>query len=322
MEESAVASLARTSAGIGIARVAVLIPCHNEEATVAAVVTQFRKILPNAEIWVFDNDSTDQTADKARQAGAKVRHVVQRGKGTVVQRMFADVTADVYVMVDGDDTYDPSIAPMAIERLVTDGLDLVNVARLYADEAVTRPSHLAGNRLIQRAVSRLFGQPVGDLLSGYKIMSRRFAKSFPSLSTGFEIETELTVFALELRLPWAEMSALYKSRPAGSASKLHTLRDGWRIGLTILRLYKHEHPAKLFGSVAFILVAFALGLGVPVIVHYLYTGMVPRLPTAVLASSLVVLAALNLAIGIILDTVTRGRQEQRRMNYLNHDVTA
>ena len=304
-----------------IIRVAVLIPCHNEEATVATVVSQFRRVLSDAEIWVFDNASTDRTAEIASHAGAKVRCVNQLGKGMVVQRMFADVDADVYIMVDGDDTYHPESAPIALRRLLAEGLDLVNVARVY-DNAFTRPGHVAGNRLIQTAVSRLFGQPVGDMLSGYKIISRRFAKSFPSLATGFEIETELTVFALELRLPTAEIQAPYKARPVGSSSKLNTFRDGWRIGFSILRLYKHEHPARLFGAIATVLALLALALGIPIVVLYLHTGLVPRLPTAVLVSSLVVLAALNVAIGIILDTVTQGRREQRRLQYLAYDPPA
>jgi glycosyltransferase involved in cell wall biosynthesis len=296
--------------------VAVLVPCLNEEAAIAKVVEDFRAALPGATVYVYDNASTDQTVAVARAAGAVVRVEPLRGKGNVVRRMFADVEADVYVLVDGDDTYSAAAAPEAVRKLVSEQLDMLNLARVTEIQAAYRPGHRFGNALLTGVVARIFGNRFGDILSGYRVFSRRFVKSFPALAAGFEIETELTVHALELRMPIAEVAAPYKDRPVGSASKLRTFRDGFRILRTIMNLAKEERPLAFF-SLAFALLALgALGLALPVIETYHQTGLVPRLPTAVLATGTMLLAFLSLACGFILDTVTRGRRELKRLSYL------
>jgi Glycosyl transferase family 2 len=300
-------------------RVAVLVPCHNEASAVAQVVQEFRRNLPTALIYVYDNGSTDDTAQIARGSGAIVRSEPLLGKGNVVRRMFADVEADIYVMVDGDGTYDATAAPELIERLVRDGLDMVNCARVPAADGVYRPGHRFGNRVLTGLVARVFGERLKDMLSGYRAMSRRFVKSFPALSTGFEIETEITVHALELRAPIVEMSAPYFVRPQGSASKLRTIGDGMRILRLIVHLMKEERPLQFFSTIFAILIAASLALGVPVVIQFLATGLVPRLPTAVLATGLMILAFLNLFCGLVLDTVTRGRREMKRLIYLAAD---
>ena len=297
-------------------RVAVLVPCHNEEAAIAAVVHDFRHYLPTATIYVYDNASTDETAQVARDAGAQVYAEPLIGKGNVVRRMFADVEADIYVIVDGDGTYDASSAPRLIRYLVTNGLDMVNCARTSSDSAAYRPGHQFGNRLLTGLVARVFGNRLSDMLSGYRVMTRRFVKSFPALSTGFEIETELTVHALELRAPVGELSAPYVSRPRGSASKLHTVRDGLRILSLIIHLVKEERPLQFF-TIGFCGLALSsIALGMPVVAEFLKTGLVGRLPTAVLATGLMILAFLSLFCGLVLDTVTRGRRELKRLLYL------
>lgn len=298
------------------ARVAVLIPCRNEEAAIAAVVHDFRHYLPNAAIFVYDNASSDETAQVARDAGAHVYSEPLVGKGHVVRRMFADVDADIYVVVDGDGTYDASSAPRLIRHLITGGLDMVNCARCCSDAEAYRPGHRLGNRLLTGLVARVFGNRLTDMLSGYRVMSRRFVKSFPALSTGFEIETELTVHALELRAPISELTAPYISRPRGSASKLRTLRDGLRILRLIVHLVKEERPLQFFTTGFCVLVGASLVLGIPVVLEFLATGLVGRLPTAVLATGLMILAFLSLMCGLILDTVTRGRRELKRLLYL------
>jgi hypothetical protein len=298
---------------------AVLVPCHNEASTIAHVVQEFRRSLPTAQIYVYDNASTDDTARIARDCGAIVRAEPLLGKGNVVRRMFADVEADVYLMVDGDGTYDAAAAPALIERLRRDGLDMVNCARVPAAEGVYRTGHRFGNRLLTGLVARVFGERLKDMLSGYRVMSRRFVKSFPALSTGFEIETEITVHALELRVPIAEIPAPYFVRPRGSASKLHTIGDGMRILRVIVHLVKEERPLQFFSAIFAILAASSLGLGVPVVMQFLATGLVPRLPTAVLATGLMTLAFLCLFCGLVLDTVTRGRRELKRLIYLAAD---
>ncbi len=295
---------------------AVLIPCHNEAAAIGDVVRSFRKHLPAAAIYVYDNASSDNTAEIAREAGAIVRREPLVGKGNVVRRMFADIEADIYVMVDGDNTYDPAIAPRLIEHLVTDGLDMVNCARQPVGDGVYRPGHRLGNRLLTGLVARVFGNRLTDMLSGYRVMSRRFVKSFPALSTGFEIETEITVHALELRVPIDELSASYISRPRGSTSKLRTVGDGMRILRVIVHLVKEERPLQFFSGIFLVLVATSLGLGIPVVLQFLATGLVGRLPTAVLAMGLMILAFLSLFCGLVLDTVTRGRRELKRLVYL------
>jgi hypothetical protein len=299
--------------------VAVLVPCHNEVAAIERVIQEFRRSLPTALIYVYDNGSTDDTARIARRSGAIVRAEPLLGKGNVVRRMFADVDADVYVMVDGDGTYDAAAAPGLVERLLRDGLDMVNCARVPEDDGVYRPGHRFGNRLLTGLVARVFGERLKDMLSGYRVMSRRFVKSFPALSTGFEIETEITVHALELRVPIAEMSAPYFVRPRGSASKLHTIGDGVRILRLIVHLIKEERPLQLFSAIFSVLIIVSLALGVPVVMQFLATGLVGRLPTAVLATGLMILAFLNLFCGLVLDTVTRGRREMKRLIYLATD---
>ena len=298
---------------------AVLVPCHNEASTVARVVQEFRHFLPAALIYVYDNCSTDDTAEIARGSGAIVRAEPLLGKGNVVRRMFADVEADIYVMVDGDGTYDAAAAPGLVERLVRDGLDMVNCARVAAADGVYRPGHKFGNRILTGLVTRVFGERLKDMLSGYRVMSRRFVKSFPALSSGFEIETELTVHALELRAPIAEMSAPYFLRPRGSASKLRTIGDGMRILRVIVHLVKEERPLQFFSAIFALLTTVSLALGVPVVLEFISTGLVGRLPTAVLATGLMILAFLSLFCGLVLDTVTRGRRELKRLIYLAAD---
>jgi glycosyltransferase involved in cell wall biosynthesis len=297
-------------------RVAVLIPCYNEAAAIAQVVSGFRTALPAARILVFDNNSSDDTIARAKQAGAETRQVSRQGKGNVVRRMFADVEADIYLLVDGDATYDAKSAPALIDRLLTEELDMVVGARKDSDSAAYRPGHRLGNRVLTEFVARVFGRAFGDILSGYRVFSRRFVKSFPAIATGFEIETELTIHALELRMPIAEMETPYFARPVGSASKLHTYRDGWRILRTIIRLFMLQRPLAFFSAVAGVLAGIAVGLAIPLVITYLATGLVPRLPTAVLSTGLMLLASLAFTCGLILDNVTRGRQEMKRLHYL------
>jgi glycosyltransferase involved in cell wall biosynthesis len=297
--------------------VAVLIPCLNEEVAIGKVVADFRAVLPEATIYVYDNASTDRTAEVARSAGAVVRVEPVRGKGNVVRRMFADVEADVYVLVDGDDTYQASAAPKCVEWLIREQLDMLNVARVTEIEAAYRRGHRFGNVMLTSMVATLFGNRFRDILSGYRVFSRRFIKSFPALAAGFEIETELTVHALELRMPVAEAEAAYKDRPVGSASKLRTYSDGFRILGMILRLLKQERPLLFFTVLAGLLSAIAIVLAVPIFITFHETGLVPRLPTAVLSTGIMLLASLSFTSGLVLDTVTRGRQELKRLHYLS-----
>ena len=297
-------------------RIAVLIPCYNEEQSIAKVVRDFRSALGDATIYVYDNASDDRTAEIAREAGAIVRFEPIRGKGNVVRRMFADVDADVYIMVDGDDTYDAAVAPQLVERLLTDGLDLVTAVRTAERGKAYRLGHRFGNVLLTGVVAQLFGNRFSDMLSGYKVFSRRFVKSFPTLVGGFEIETELTVHALELRMLLAEVPTRYQDRPRGSTSKLRTFRDGFRILWTILTLVREERPLPFFATIFVLLASLSMGLALPLMFVYLETGLVPRFPTAILASAMMVLAFLSLVCGLVLDTVTRGRQEVKRLHYL------
>lgn len=299
-----------------ITEVAVLIPCYNEAQTIAKVVADFRAALPSATILVYDNNSTDGTADEARAAGALVRLETLQGKGNVVRRMFADIDADIYVLVDGDDTYEAADAPMLIERLQRQNLDMINGRRVTAVAAAYRPGHRFGNWFLTSLVSKIFGSRLGDMLSGYKVFSRRFVKSFPALASGFEIETELVVHALELRMPIAEVDTEYRERPEGSASKLRTVRDGVRIMRTIIRMIKEERPLEFFSVLFFMVALLSLLMGSTVVTEYLATGLVPRLPTAVLATGMMVLAFLLLACGLILDTVTVARRELKRLHYV------
>jgi glycosyltransferase involved in cell wall biosynthesis len=296
------------------AHIAVLIPCYNEEHAIEAVVTGFREALPQAQIYVYDNNSRDLTAAVGRAAGAIVRHEQLQGKGHVVARMFADVDADVYILVDGDGTYDPSDAPVMVKHLLDRRLDLVNGLRRGDHE---RLGHRFGNELFNRMVGWVFGSRFDDMLSGYKVFSRRFVKSFPALATGFEIETALTVHALCLRMPVAELPTGYRLRAVGSISKLHTVRDGVRILRAILSLIKGERPLAFFSVVFAALAALSIGLAVPVAVTFVETGLVPRFPTAILATGVMLLAFLSLVCGFVLDTVTRGRSEMKRLHYLS-----
>jgi glycosyltransferase involved in cell wall biosynthesis len=300
----------------GAGRVAVLIPCFNEAAAVATVVTDFRAALPQAAIYVYDNNSTDRTVEVARAAGALVREESHQGKGHVVRRMFSDVDADVYVLVDGDATYDAPSARVLIARLVEDRLDMVVAARVQQDAAAYRRGHRAGNRLLTGFVASVFGARFTDILSGYRVFSRRFVKSFPVLSRGFEIETELTVHALELDLPVAEIETPYYARPDGSESKLSTWRDGFRILRKIASLYRSERPLGFFGAVGAFLAIVSIGFAIPVFVTYMRTGTVPRLPTAILSTGLMVLACMAAVAGVVLDTVSKGRREMKLLAYL------
>jgi glycosyltransferase involved in cell wall biosynthesis len=298
-------------------RVAVLVPCFNEEAAVATVVADFRKALPSAKIFVYDNNSSDRTMAVAREAGAEVRSERRQGKGHVVRRMFADIDADIYVLVDGDATYDAASAPRMIDTLLNDHLDMVVGLRVDQAELAYRPGHRIGNRMLTGFLASVFGEAFKDILSGYRVFSRRFVKSFPVLSDGFEIETELSVHALELALPVAEVETPYYARPEGSFSKLNTWRDGLRILGTILKLYRSEKPLRFFTAIGTTLMLISIGLAIPVIVTYLEQGVVPRLPTAVLSMGLIILAVLSVSSGLVLDTVTRGRREIKLLAYLS-----
>jgi len=299
-------------------RIAVLVPCFNEEAAVARVVADFKAALPEAIVYVFDNNSSDNTVAVARAAGAEVRHERHQGKGFVLRRMFSDIDADIYVLVDGDATYDAPSAPRMIELLLRDRLDMVVGKRIDQEVAAYRAGHRTGNWLLTTFVSTVFGSAFDDILSGYRVFSRRFVKSFPMLSSGFEIETELTVHALELGLPVAEIETPYYARPEGSTSKLNTWRDGFRILWMIAQLYRSERPFPFFGAIGCVLALISVVLAVPIVVTFIETHLVPRLPTAMLAMGLMLMAFLSVAVGLVLDTVTRGRREMKLLAYLNH----
>jgi glycosyltransferase involved in cell wall biosynthesis len=297
-------------------RIAVLLPCYNEEAAIAKVIAGFRKALPGATIHVYDNNSRDRTIEKAKKAGATVRTERMQGKGHVVRRMFADIDADVYVMADGDLTYDPKAAPAMVRQLLDEQLDMVVGTRQHDAKEAYRGGHVLGNRLFTGLLARLFGRSFSDIFSGYRVFSRRFVKSFPVLSEGFEIETEMSVHALELRMPVGEVETAYGARPEGSESKLSTYRDGWRILKTIGTLYRVERPVLFYGMIGALLTLAAIILAVPLVVTYLDTGLVPRFPTAILVTGMVIVSVLCFFAGLILDTVTRGRREMRRLAYL------
>lgn len=297
-------------------RVAVLIPCRNEAAAIAGVIVEFRAALPDAVIYVYDNNSTDDTAAVARAAGAIVGSETLPGKGKVMRRMFRDIEADFYLTVDGDGTYDASVAPAMLALARQGPCDLVNAVRRGGEGAAYRFGHQLGNRVLTGLVRRIFGDRVRDMLSGYKLLSRRFVKSFPALSGGFDIETEITVHALELALPVAHVEADYRARVAGSVSKLNTWRDGIRILSMIVRLCRHERPLACFGMLGVVLGLVSLMLGLPVVIDFLRTGLVPRLPTAVAAVGLMLAGMMSLVTGLVLDTVTRGRRETRMLAYL------
>jgi glycosyltransferase involved in cell wall biosynthesis len=298
-------------------KIVVLLPCYNEEAAIGATVAGFRSALPEATIYVYDNNSRDRTRDVAAKAGAVVRRETQQGKGHVVRRMFADIDADVYVMADGDLTYDPQAAPAMVGLLVADQLDMVVGTRRHEEKDAYRGGHVLGNKAFTGLLSGLFGRSFSDIFSGYRVFSRRFVKSFPVLSSGFEIETEMSVHALELRMPVGEVETAYAARPEGSESKLSTYSDGWRILKTIVTLYRIERPVLFYGGIGALLVALAVMLAIPLVITYLNTGLVPRQPTAILVTGIVIVAVLCFFAGLILDTVTRGRRELRRLYYLS-----
>ncbi|MGF6273620.1 glycosyltransferase involved in cell wall biosynthesis [Massilia sp. UYP11] len=296
--------------------IAVVIPCYNEALTIAQLIKDFNQCLPEAQIYVFDNNSTDNTAEIARGAGANVRRVSMQGKGSVVRRMFADIEADAYIMVDGDGTYDTTVAPQLVQKLLDEDLDMVVGSRISTEQAAYRFGHRFGNSMLTGFLSLIFGRTFTDILSGYRVFSRRYVKSFAAHSSGFEIETELTVHALELRMPVAEVDTAYGARPDGSVSKLNTYRDGMRILLTILRLFKSEKPLGFY-SIAFAVCALAsVQMAIPVFATFLETGLVPRLPTALLCTALMLFGVILLACGIILDAITKSRIEQKRFRYL------
>ncbi|HEU4969895.1 glycosyltransferase family 2 protein [Sphingomonas sp.] len=296
--------------------VAVLLPCYNEAAAIAQTIESFRRALPDAAIYVYDNNSKDDTIRIAREAGAIVRSERTQGKGNVVRRMFADVEADVYVLSDGDATYDANAAPKMIERLVAEQLDMVVGTRESDEQEAYRRGHRFGNRMLTGCVTWIFGRTFSDILSGYRVFSHRFVKSFPALTEGFEIETEISVHALELKMPVAEVATAYAARPEGSESKLSTYRDGFRILRLILNLYRLEKPVAFFGLISAALTVLAIGLSIDLLFTYLETHLVPRIPTAILCTGLVLLAIVSLSCGLILDTVTRGRREVKRLAYL------
>ena len=298
-------------------RIAVLLPCYNEEAAIAQTVAGFRDALPGATIYVYDNNSADRTVAVARAAGAIVRTERMQGKGHVVRRMFADVDADIYVMADGDATYDPASAQAMVDRLRDEGLDMIVGTRVHEAAEAYRRGHVLGNRAMTGLLASLFGRSFTDIFSGYRVFSRRFVKSFPALSAGFETETEISVHALELKMPVGEVETRYLARPEGSLSKLNTYRDGLRIGRTIATLYRIERPLWFFGAIGALLAAVAIILSVPLFLTYLETRTVPRFPTAILATGLMIVAVLNLFAGLILDTVVRGRREMKRLAYLS-----
>jgi glycosyltransferase involved in cell wall biosynthesis len=302
--------------------IAVIVPCHNEEAAVGKVIGDLQSALPTAKIYVYDNRSTDRTVEVARTAGAVVRREENKGKGNVVRRAFSDIEADVYVLIDGDDTYDAFAAPQMIETLLDGPYDHVLGIRRETTSTSYRRGHALGNRGFNLLVGRLFGRPVTDMLSGYRVFSRRFVKSFPAVSREFEIETELTVHAVSLRVPQVEVEVGFKDRPEGSESKLSTYRDGFKILGLIFNLTRHERPLLFHGILGAILFIVAILLGIPVLADFLSTGLVPKLPTAVLASSLVILSFLTLFLGFVLDGITKARRESARLFYLTHPSTA
>jgi glycosyltransferase involved in cell wall biosynthesis len=297
--------------------VAVLVPCFNEAATIETVVRSFQKSLPEALIYVYDNNSTDGTAEIAARAGAIVRSERRQGKGHVVRRMFASVEADVYILVDGDATYDAAAAPRLVEELISGPYDEVNGARIATDPGAYRPGHAVGNRMLSGLVSLIFGAESTDMLSGYKALSRRFVKTFPSISSGFEIETELLVHALDLEMPMSEIATAYRERPVGSVSKLSTVKDGFRILWVILHLMRDLLPLQFFSAIGALFILASIAAGVPVILEFLSTGLVPRFPTAILAVGLMIVGIISLFAGLILDSVAKGRREVKLLAYLS-----
>lgn len=301
-------------------RIAVLLPCHNEAIAIAGVVKSYKDALPEATIYVYDNCSSDNTAEIAEKAGAVVRHEPQKGKGNVVRRMFADIDADIYLMSDGDETYEATAAPKLVSLLIENNLDMVVGTRAPDDHlAVSRAGHRIGNEFLTRTVTTIFGKGFTDMLSGYRAFSRRFVKSFPAMATGFETETEITIHALSMNMPTGEVATRYFERPEGSTSKLNTYRDGFRILGTIVRLLEHEKPLAFFGSIASLLALLSLGLAIPLFDTYLATGLVPRVPTAILVTGMMILSFVSLTCGIILNSASRAHIENKRLCYLSYN---
>lgn len=299
-------------------KIAAIVPCHNEEAAVAKVVSDLRAAVPGMDIYVYDNNSTDRTSERALEAGAIVRHEHAKGKGNVVRRAFADIDADIYVMIDGDDTYDASALPAMIDAMLEGPLDHVLGVRSQVSDTAYRPGHEAGNRVFNNLVSSIFGHRVTDMLSGYRVFSRRFVKSFPAVSREFEIETELTVHSSSLRVPQTEITVGFKDRAEGSESKLNTYRDGVKILSLIVHLIRHERPILFHSVLAAIVFIVALLIGVPVVIEFFQTGEVARFPSAILATGLALIAGLSLLLGFILDGITRSRRENARLSYLRY----
>ncbi len=304
-------------AALATPSIAVLLPCYNEEVAIGRTIESFQRELPTARIYVYDNNSSDATSEVASRAGAIVRTERAQGKGAVVRRMFADIEADAYVLCDGDDTYDANAAAEMVERLFTDRLDMITGVRKETDVAAYRPGHRFGNRLLTGLVRWVFSAHVADMLSGYRVLSRRFVKSFPTQTTGFGLETEMTVHGLQLLMPTDEVVTAYKQRLPDSVSKLRTYRDGWRILMLIVTLAKEERPLWFFGIIGVALAALSIGLAIPLFIAYFETGLVLRQPTAMLTTGLMLLAWLSFVCGLILDTVTRGRWELKRLQYLS-----
>lgn len=301
-------------------KTAVIIPCYNEGKAIAKVVKDFKKVLPEAEIYVYDNNSDDDTAAQARRAGAIVRREPRQGKGNVVRRMFADIEADIYVMSDGDETYDIKKTPLLVKELRENNLDMVIGSRKEVDLAAYRVGHRSGNLILTKLVQHFFAYRLEDMLSGFRVFSKRFVKTFPAQSPGFEIETELTIFALSSKMPIKEVETDYFARPAGSFSKLSTVKDGLRILRTIVMLIKEERPLLFFSMLAAVFALLTLICGVPLIELYLETGLVPRLPTAVLTAALMVCSVVSMLVGFVLDSVANSRKEARRQAYLRYPV--
>ncbi len=317
LQSNANADAAAAAQSLARHRIAVLVPCYNEQAAIAKVVADFRARLPGATVYVYDNNSSDNTVAVARAAGAVVRTETLQGKGHVVRRMFADIEADIYLLVDGDDTYDAASAPAMVAKLMDEQLDMVIGTRRETAQDAYRLGHRLGNTVLTGLVRRVFGDRMSDMLSGYRAFSRRFVKSFPALAGGFETETEFTVHALDLSMPIGEVSTPYKERPPGSTSKLRTYSDGIRILRTIIVLVKEERPLPFFLAIAVVLLVMALLLAIPIFRDYVATGLVPKLPTAVLSTGMVLLSFLSVVCGLILDSVARGRKEMKRLAYLS-----
>lgn len=299
-------------------RIAVFLPCYNEEAVIASVIRSFQQALPEARVYVVDNNSSDRTGDCARATGVPVIVERHQGKGHAVRRAFSEIEADVYVMADGDGTYDVTRAREMIDLLVAERLDMVVGTRHTDSDNAYRSGHRLGNRMFNLVLRHLFGEKFTDIFSGYRVFSRRFVKSFPALSAGFEVETELSVHAIQMALPTAEIATDYFDRAEGTSSKLKTYRDGARILMAMLRLMKHVRPMMMFSVISALFVLLSLGIGLPVVYHFLEVGTVERVPTTIAASGLMLLGAISFVTGLILDSISHLYVTQKRLAYLMH----